>query len=93
MPCSHDELIRLARRQGASGAGHERAKALLVNSAFFIFVHVAPPRDLDGTFGLRGDRLRDRTQRPAIGTSVTVRADDDQVSAPTLGLFDNGVFG
>jgi CheY-like chemotaxis protein len=29
MPCSHDELIRLARRQGASFAGHERAKAIL----------------------------------------------------------------
>jgi len=29
MPCSHDELIRLARRRLTSIAGHERAKALL----------------------------------------------------------------
>ena len=61
-------------------------------SAFFIFVYAAA-RDLDRTFGLRGDRLRDRTQQRALGPSVTVRADDDQVRAPTLGLFNNGVFG
>jgi len=29
MPCSHDELIRLARRRLTSIAGHERANALL----------------------------------------------------------------
>jgi DNA-binding response OmpR family regulator len=29
MPCSHDELIRLARRRLSSIAGHERANALL----------------------------------------------------------------
>src|SRR6266545_2964328 len=34
----------------------------LPSLAFFIFVYAAAARDLDGTFGLRGDRLRDRTQ-------------------------------
>jgi len=29
MPCSHDELIRLANRRLASIAGHDRAKGLL----------------------------------------------------------------
>jgi hypothetical protein len=29
MPCSHDELIRLARRRLTSIAGHGRTKALL----------------------------------------------------------------
>jgi hypothetical protein len=29
MPCNHDEMIRIARRQSASITGHERAKALL----------------------------------------------------------------
>ena len=29
MPCSHDELIRLARRRLTSIAGHERSNALL----------------------------------------------------------------
>src|SRR6266540_1353043 len=62
-------------------------------SAFFIVVYVAATRDLDGTLGLRGDRLRDRTQQRAPRSPVTVRADDDQVRAPSLGLFDNGVLG
>src|SRR5262245_21596351 len=50
-------------------------------------------RDLDGAFGLRGDCLRDRTQQRALRPPVTVRADDDQVRAPTFGFLDNGVFG
>jgi hypothetical protein len=29
MPCSHDELIKLARRRLTSIAGHGRAKAIL----------------------------------------------------------------
>jgi hypothetical protein len=29
MPCSHDELIRLARRRLTSISGHGRAKVLL----------------------------------------------------------------
>src|SRR5262249_31825490 len=63
-------------------------------SVFYIFARLSPaPRDLDGTFRLRGDRLRDRTQQRAFGPPVTVRADDDQVRAPSLGLLDNGVFG
>jgi hypothetical protein len=56
-------------------------------SAFYIFARLSPtPRDLDGTFRLRGDRLRDRTPQRAFGPPVTVRADDDQVRAPSLGL-------
>src|SRR5262249_3526871 len=63
-------------------------------SVFYIFARLSPaPRDLDGTFRLRGDRLRDRTQQRAFGPSVTVRADDDQVRAPSLGLLDDGVLG
>src|SRR5215813_3032986 len=65
----------------------------MTTSAFFIVVCVAATRDLDGTLGQSGDRMRDRTQQRALRSPVTVRADDDQVCAPTLGLLDNGVFG
>src|SRR5262245_17927805 len=62
-------------------------------SAFIIVVYWAAPRDLDGTLGLRGDCLRDRSQQRSLRPPVTVRADYDQVRAPTLGLLDDGVFG
>jgi hypothetical protein len=35
---------------------------------------------------LRGDRLRDRPQQRALRPSVTLRADGDQVRAPSLSL-------
>src|SRR5215468_8861517 len=63
----------------------------MTTSAFFIVVYVAATRDLDGTLGLHRDRMRDRTQQRAVRPTVTVRADDDQIRAPTLGLFDDGV--
>src|SRR5262245_18620567 len=62
-------------------------------SAFFIVVYVAATRDLDGTLSLHGDSMRDRSQQRALRPPVTVRADYDQVRAPTLGLLDDGVFG
>src|SRR5262245_8460562 len=69
------------------------ARSLLEPIESGAFVRATATRDLDGTFGLRGDRLRDRTERRALRPTVTMRADDDQVSAPTLGLLDDGVFG
>jgi hypothetical protein len=65
----------------------------MTTSAFFIVVYVAATRDLDRTLGLRGDSMRDRSQQRALRPSVTVRADDDQVRAPSLGLLDDGVLG
>ncbi len=54
-------LMRLSREITNAGS-LSGLSANPATSAFFIIVQAPATRDLDGTFGLRGDHLRDRTQ-------------------------------
>src|SRR3982751_2932771 len=49
--------------------------------------------DLNRALRMESDRLRNRAEQHSFPTAVTMRADDDQISAPLLGLFDDDALG